>query len=99
MTSSIIYPNHPDSSGLHADAETGYRVLEALSTRSASAERCLQMIKIIRQLESNLQSSGLTQIFFTKLEVSLLPNLRIPSWPFLRMLIQFIPLMTHKLVS
>jgi len=65
MISSIIYPHHPDSSGLHADAETGYRVLEAPSNRSASAERCLKMIKIIRQLETNLKSSGMALIFYS----------------------------------
>jgi hypothetical protein len=59
MIANMVYPDHVDSSGLRADAETGYKVLEALSSRSASAARCVKMIKIMQQTE--IESNGIVQ--------------------------------------
>ena len=48
MITRIVYPKHAESSGLQADIETCYKVLEALSTKSAAAERCLKIIDVMR---------------------------------------------------
>ena len=48
VIATIVYPEHPDSVGLRADIETCCKVLEALSTHSASAERCVKMIEVMR---------------------------------------------------
>jgi hypothetical protein len=56
MTTRIVYPHHTDSAGLQADTEICYKVLQALSAQSASAERCLKMIDLLR--DTQLQQQG-----------------------------------------
>ena len=57
MITQIVYPCHEDSAGLQADTGTCYKVLEALSARSASAERCLKMIDLMR--DTQVQQPGI----------------------------------------
>jgi hypothetical protein len=56
MITRMVYPQHVESAGLKADTETCYKVLEALSAHSASAERCLKMIDLMR--DTQLQQPG-----------------------------------------
>lgn len=51
MITRIVYPQHVESAGLQADTETCYKVLEALSTKSAAAERCLKIIDQMRDTQ------------------------------------------------
>jgi hypothetical protein len=60
MITRIVYPSHADEKGLEADTETCYKVLEALSVNSVSAERCLRMIDLMR--ETQLQRQGITHL-------------------------------------
>jgi hypothetical protein len=51
MITRIVYPDHVDSAGLQADTDTCYKVLKALSTKSAAAERCLKIIDVMRDAQ------------------------------------------------
>ena len=57
MITRIVYPQHSESGGLEADIEACYKVLEALSTKSAAAERCLKIIDVMRHAQIQRQGT------------------------------------------